>query len=82
MGFLDSILRRQDPTTTTPTTTPTALERASDVMARTGTSLGRTGSMILERGTQYYKANPRKVQALGLLAAAALLVGVRNRGRM
>jgi hypothetical protein len=83
MGLLNSILKRgESATTTAADATSTALDRAGDVVARTGSSLSRTGSMIADRATTYYKANPKKVQALGLLAAAALLVGIKNRGRI
>ena len=82
MGILDRILGRGETAATTASdATSTALDRAGDVVARTGSSLSRTGSMIADRATQYYRENPKKVQALGLLAAAALLVSVRNRGR-
>ena len=82
MGLLDSILKKgESATTTVGDATSTALDRAGDVVARTGSSLSRTGNQLAGRATQYYKVNPKKVQALGLLAAAALLVGIKNRGR-
>jgi hypothetical protein len=75
MGILDTILGRAE------TTATTAADSTSTALDRAGSSLSRTGSMIADRATTYYKQNPKKVQALGLLAAAALLVSVRNRGR-
>lgn len=82
MELLNSILKRgESATTTVGDATSTALDRAGDVVARTGSSLSRTGNMLAGRATQYYKENPKKVQALGLLAVAALLVGIKNRGR-
>jgi hypothetical protein len=43
------------------------------------TSLARTGSAMLDRAGAFYKANPRKVQALGAVAAAILLTSLKKR---
>jgi hypothetical protein len=44
------------------------------------TALDRTGNSILDRAGRFYRENPRKVQVLGLVAAAMLLARVK-RGR-
>jgi hypothetical protein len=50
--------------------------------AAESTAISRTGTAILDKAGRFYKENPRKVQALGLLAAAMLLSRVKQRGRM
>jgi hypothetical protein len=45
----------------------------------TSTSLARHGSAILDRAGRFYKENPRKVQAAGLVAAAMLLTSLGRR---
>jgi hypothetical protein len=56
------------------------------VPATTGESLPdtvrRQGTAMFDRAMQYYRENPKKVQALGAVAAAALLVGLKRRGRV
>ena len=44
------------------------------------TGLAGTGNAILNRAGQFYRENPRKVHALGLVAAAMLLTRM-GRGR-
>lgn len=73
MGILSSIFgRRQESTDTL------------NVPATTGASLPTTmrsqGNAILSRANDFYRENPRTVQALGAVAAAVLLNRVR-RGR-
>jgi hypothetical protein len=43
------------------------------------TSLARSGTAILESAGRFYKENPRKVQALGAVAAAILLTSLKKR---
>jgi hypothetical protein len=64
--------------------------RSADAAAQSGqyipasstapTGLAGTGNAMLNRAGQFYRENPRKVQALGLVAAAMLLTRM-GRGR-
>jgi hypothetical protein len=65
-----------------------ALERMKDTQATAqyipagqagGTSLARSGTALLDRAGQFYRENPRKVQALGAVAAAILLTSLKKR---
>jgi hypothetical protein len=74
MGILDSFLRRkQEPADTLPI--PSATGESLPTAAR------RQGTAILNRAGQIYRDNPKKVQALGLVAAAVLLTRMK-RGRV
>lgn len=71
MGILDSFLRRkQVPSDTLPV--PSATESLPSAARR-------QGNLILNRAGQIYRDNPKKVQAIGLLAAAALLTRMKRR---
>ena len=71
MGILDSFLRRkQAPSDTLPV--PSATESLPSAARR-------QGNAVLNRANEFYRANPKKVQALGLLAAAALLTRMKRR---
>jgi uncharacterized membrane protein len=73
MGLLGNILNRRQESADTQV-----------VPAATGESLPSTlrqqGNAMLNRATQFYRENPKKVQAVGLVAAALLLNSMR-RGR-
>jgi hypothetical protein len=72
MGILDSFLRRkQAPSDTLPV--PSTTDESLPSAAR------RQGNAILNRANEIYRANPKKVQAIGLLAAAALLTRMKRR---
>ncbi len=49
-------------------------------LARTGSAIRESGTAMLNRASEIYKANPRKIQALGVLAGAILLARMK-RGR-
>jgi hypothetical protein len=67
MGILSSILGNRSATTTT--TTP-----SGDYLPA-----NRTGYAMLDRATEFYRQNPKKVQMVGLIAAAALLSRMGSR---
>jgi hypothetical protein len=73
MGILSNILRRTQESTNT-------LPGPSATGASLPTTLRSEGNAILGRASQFYRDNPKKVQALGLVAAALLLKRVQ-RGR-
>jgi hypothetical protein len=73
MGILTNILGRKKASTDT-LPAPSATGESPSSAAR------RQGNAILGRANQIYRENPKKVQALGLLAAAVLLTRMK-RGR-
>ncbi len=58
----------------------TALTRTGNALRDSGNAMLDSGSAMLNRAGRFYKENPRKVQALGLLAGAILLSRMK-RGR-
>ena len=77
MGILDRFF----PTRTT--TTPAGgqyIPAGDNALSRTGNAMLDSGSAMLSRAGDIYKAHPKKIQALGLLAGAILLSRMK-RGR-
>jgi hypothetical protein len=75
MGILGRILNRPR--------SDTVAENGQYIPAsapQTPAAAGR-GSAILDRAGRFYRENPRKVQALGLVAAAMLLTRMGQRRR-
>jgi hypothetical protein len=77
MGILDKFFPTRTATTTAggsyyPTTTDSAI-------TRTGTAIRDSGTAVLNKGVEIYKANPKKIQALGVLAGAILLASMKKR---
>lgn len=76
MGILDRFF----PTRTTTTTADGQYIPASDTaLTRTGNAMRDSGTAMLNRGVDIYKAHPKKIQALGLLAGAILLSRMKRR---
>jgi hypothetical protein len=70
--MLGNLFGRKQATTTTGYNVPaTTTSYAS--------SLRDGANAVLNRGAEFYRQNPRKVQAIGLLAAAALLTRMSSR---
>ena len=77
MGILDTFF----PSRTQTTTAGGQYIPANDTaLTRTGNAIRDSGTAILNRGVEIYKANPKKIQALGVLAGAILLARMK-RGR-
>ena len=77
MGILDRFF----PTRTTQSAAGGTYIPASDgALTRSGNAMLDSGNAILNRGLDLYKAHPKKIQALGVLAGAILLSRM-NRGR-
>ena len=78
MGILGKILgQRSDTEAATGQYIP-ANQSETTALSRTGNAILDTGNAMLDRAGRYYKENPRKVQLLGLLAAAALFARVKQ----
>jgi hypothetical protein len=75
MGILDRLF----PTRTTQTANGQYIP-ADNALTRTGNAITDAGSAMLGRASDIYKAHPKKIQALGLLAGAILLSRMK-RGR-
>lgn len=45
------------------------------------TGIAATANSVLDRAGRFYRENPKKVQALGLIAAAVLLTRMSSKGR-
>lgn len=71
MGILDTFF----PSRTTTNATPDGeyLPASDTALARTGSAIRDGGTAMLSRAGEIYKANPKKIQALGILAGAILL---------
>ncbi len=76
MGILDRFF----PTRTTQTADGQYLPASDNALTRSGNAVLDTGSAMLGRAGDLYKAHPKKIQALGLLAGAILLSRMK-RGR-
>ncbi len=76
MGILDKFFPTRTPTTTAGGQYIPASDTA---LARTGNAMRDSGTAMLNRGVDIYKANPKKIQALGLLAGAILLSRMKRR---
>jgi hypothetical protein len=76
MGILDRLF----PTRATQTANGQYIPANDNALARTGNAIADTGSAMLGRAGELYKAHPKKIQALGLLAGAILLSRMK-RGR-
>ena len=76
MGILDRLF----PTRTTQTANGQYIPASDNALTRTGNAIADTGSAMLGRAGDLYKAHPKKIQALGLLAGAILLTRM-TRGR-
>ena len=46
-----------------------------------GERISAGGNMMLDKATQIYKENPKLVGGLAVLAGAAILAGMKRRGR-
>ena len=76
MGILDKFF----PTRTTTTTAGGQyLPAGETALTRTGNAMRDSGTAMLNRGVDIYKAHPKKIQALGLLAGAILLSRMKRR---
>jgi len=76
MGILDRLF----PTRTTQTANGQYIPAGESALTRTGNAIADTGSAMLGRAGDIYRAHPKKIQALGLLAGAILLSRMK-RGR-
>ena len=76
MGILDKFFPTRTPTTTAGGQYIPASDTA---LTRTGNAMRDSGTAMLNRGVDIYKANPKKIQALGLLAGAILLSRMKRR---
>jgi hypothetical protein len=76
MGILDKLF----PTRTTQAANGQYIPASDGALTRTGNAIADTGSALLGRAGEIYKAHPKKIQALGLLAGAILLSRMK-RGR-
>ena len=74
------ILERFFPTRTTQAANGQYIPASDNALARTGNAIVDSGSAMLGRAGDLYKAHPKKIQALGLLAGAILLSRMK-RGR-
>lgn len=74
MGILDKFF----PTSTTTASGP-YYPTSETAITRTGTAIRDSGTAMLNRGVEIYKANPKKIQALGVLAGAVLLASMKKR---
>ena len=76
MGILDTFF----PAKTQASADGQYIPASDSALARTGNAMRDSGTAMLNRAGEIYKANPRKIQALGLLAGAILLSRMK-RGR-
>ena len=79
MGILDKFFPTRTPSTST-TGGGSYYPTTDSAVTRTGTAIRDSGSAMLNRGAEIYKAHPKKIQALGVLAGAILLARMK-RGR-
>ena len=82
MGLLSSIFNRAPGTQVTDSSS--TLGRADTLPSDSttfGGQLAARGNAAIDRATEIYQKNPKLVGGLALLASAALLVAVKNRGR-
>ena len=75
MGILDSFF----PSRTTQAAGGQYIPATDTALTRTGNAIRDTGTAVLNRGLDIYKANPKKIQALGVLAGAILLSRMKRR---
>jgi hypothetical protein len=76
MGILDKFF----PTRTATTPAGGSYYPTTDsAITRTGTAIRDSGTAVLNKGVEIYKANPKKIQALGVLAGAILLASMKKR---
>jgi ElaB/YqjD/DUF883 family membrane-anchored ribosome-binding protein len=78
MGILSSIFGSR--TQVTPTGEYVPSSQADTALTRTGDAIMNRAGPMLNRAGEFYRQNPKKVQAVGLVAAAALLASL-SRGR-
>jgi hypothetical protein len=78
MGILGRILGQRNDTVATTGQYIPADSSQTTALSRTGNAILESGNAMLDRAGRYYKENPRKVQLLGLLAAAAVLARVKQ----
>jgi hypothetical protein len=79
MGILSSIFGSK--TQTTPTGEYLPSSQADTALTRTGDAIMNRGGAILNQAGEFYRKNPKKVQAIGLVAAAALLTSLSRARR-
>ena len=75
MGILDRFF----PARTTQTAGGEYIPAGDSALTRAGTAMRDTGTAMLNRGLDLYKAHPKKIQALGVLAGAILLSRMKRR---
>ena len=78
MGILDRLFPAKTQTTGSGQYIPAG--ESDTALSRTGNAMVDSGTAMLNRVGEIYKANPRKFQALGVLAGAVLLARMK-RGR-
>jgi hypothetical protein len=76
MGILDTFF----PQKTQPTASGQYIPANETALTRAGSAMRDSGTAILNRGVDIYKAHPKKIQMLGILAGAILLSRMK-RGR-
>ena len=78
MGILDRFFPTKTQTTGSGQYIPAS--ESGTALSRTGNAMMESGTAMLNRAGEIYRANPRKFQALGVLAGAVLLARMK-RGR-
>ena len=78
MGILGNLFNRNSTTTTAAVPVdPYAAPAAGTWQDR----IAAGGGAMIDRATQIYQKNPKLVGGLAVLAGAALLAGIKSRGR-
>jgi hypothetical protein len=78
MGILGNLFNRNSTTTTQPVPVDPYSNAA---MPTWQDRVLAGGGAVVDRATQIYQKNPKLVGGLAVLAGAALLAGIRSRGR-
>ena len=84
MGILGNMFHREQTAPSYPSD-PLSTLGSSDTLPAVQPSMTERitagGNMVLDKATQIYKENPKLVGGLAVLAGAAILAGMKRRGK-